>query len=162
MKNSLLCSWPGLQNRPEAHARAPPPRPGRNLGLGRESSPRAAPSWAGFSPKAVGRLSPSDHIRRFSFFSGGSKPTTWPVPLQTLTLIHLPPFFPGSERRRHRRRLSSARARSAAPPSGRRPQRHGRAQGLRAYLLLHFFFLLDFLAGAAGAARRRRAPPWGH
>jgi hypothetical protein len=37
-----------------------PPRPGRNLGLGRESGPALAPAWAEFGPIALRRRITSD------------------------------------------------------------------------------------------------------
>ena len=71
------------------------PRPSRNLGLGREFSPRAPPPGL-----VLARVPADSSIRRLRVDLAGSKPGTGGHPLQTLVHFSpLPRFFSRVERR---------------------------------------------------------------
>ena len=83
--------------------RAPPPRPGRSVGLGRKIGPRSAHSWAECGPTGGDRSWPSDLIRRPAASLAGSKLGRRPPPQHPRT-FSLSPFSLHAKQRRPRRR----------------------------------------------------------
>ena len=80
IENHHCGGGPKAKNGPRPTRRAPPPRPGRSVGLGRKIGSRSVYSWAECDPTGGDRSWPSDLIRRPAASLAGSKPGRRPPP----------------------------------------------------------------------------------
>ena len=102
LKITTVERGPKAKTGPRPARRAPPPRPGHSVGLGRKIGPRSAHSWAECGPTGGDRSWPSDLIRRPAASLAGSKPGRRP-PRNPRT-FSLSPFSLHAKQRRPRRR----------------------------------------------------------
>ena len=89
IENHHCGGGPKAKTGPRPARRAPPPRQGRSVGMGRKIGPRSAHSWAECGPTGGDRSWPSDLIQRPAASLAGSNPGRRPPP-ETLEHFHSP------------------------------------------------------------------------